>query len=140
MIALGVAERTNEDTHEPNNIQAQATILDSDLVANLYCYGYSIRDTFLEDIDWYKVNIPPKKNANITVLYTNATNTGWFWLQVPYLPKTAIEHSVAFQVRNDDIIQKYVSFAIVPNHDHFLNSSGTGGSIQGYQIYLDSIE
>ena len=137
-IALGVSVLTQEDNHEPNNTEAEATILESALEANLYCYGFS-QNMILEDIDWYKVNIPPGKKANIAVSYANEANTGFFWLYIPYFPETTIEHNQAFQVTNDGSVQKYVAFAIRPNRTEFLYN-GAGGSIQGYTITWQSVE
>jgi hypothetical protein len=139
-IALGVAVQTQEDYHEPNNTEAQATLLESYRLANIYCFGYSIPNTFLEDMDWYRVNIPPHKIANIAVQYSNAANTGYFLLYLPYMDTLSIIHNVAFQIRNDESVQKYVTFAIMPDRTRFLLGNGTGGSVVGYTITWVSIE
>lgn len=139
-IALGVAVVTEEDRHEPNNTEAQATLLETYRLANIYCFGFSIDNTVLEDIDWYKVSIPPGKVANIAVQYDNMGNDEYFLLYVPHMEQRSIIHNVTFQIRNDDTMQKYVTFAIMPDRSKFLSGSGVGGSVVGYTITWHSIE
>jgi hypothetical protein len=139
-IALGVAVQTQEDKHEPNNTEAQATLLETYRLANIYCFGYSRPNTFLEDMDWYRVNIPPHKIANIAIQYSNSANSGYFLLYLPYMDTLNIIHNVAFEVRNDEPVQKYVTFAIMPDRTRFLLGNGTGGSVVGYTITWVSID
>ena len=140
-IALGVAVKAEEDRHEPNNIEAEATLLETYRNANIYCYGFSLQNTFLEDIDWYKVNIPPGKVANMVIEnsppYTSPSQ-GYFLLYAPPFPTTQIFHGLEFQVRNDTDTQRYIGFAIIPNKSVML-TSGRGGMVIGYTIRWVSI-
>jgi hypothetical protein len=140
-LGFGVADRLQEDKQEPNDTEERATVLESDLQATLYCYGFSDPKYILEDIDWYKVAIPPKMDAYIAISYTNSANSEWLSLYVPDTDLKPIVHGVAFLVRNNDIVQKYVPFAIVPTREKFLGSpTGAGGSILGYNIKLEQMQ
>lgn len=139
--ALGVACRTQPDNHEPNDTEAQATLLETFRVANIYCFGFSAPYTFLEDIDWFKVNVPPGKSANIAVQYPNESYCSYFLLYIPYKETRPIVHDVAFKVLNDDVVQREVAFAIIPNRSKFLTDpSGKGGMVLSYTIIWQSID
>jgi hypothetical protein len=140
LVAFGVASKTQEDNHEPNNLETQATLLETYRMGNIYCFGFSIPNTFLEDMDWFKVNVPPGKVANIAVQYTNLANDGYFLLYVPFFETRTITHLVSFSVRNDESVQKDVTFAIIPDRSRFLQVNGTGGSVAGYTIVWQSID
>jgi len=139
-FALGVAVITQEDKHEPNNLETQATLLETFRIGNIYCYGYSLPNTILEDIDWYRVSIPPGKVVNIGLQYSQSSYSGFFRLYIPYLDTLNIINNVAFQVRNDENVQKDVTFAIIPDKTKFLTGSGTGGQVIGYTITWQSID
>jgi hypothetical protein len=140
-LAYGVAEWLQEDKQEPNNTEESATILESDMQATLYCYGFYNSNYILEDIDWYKVNIPPKTDAYIAINYTKEVYSEYLSLYIPDTELTPIVHAISFHVRNNDIVQKYVPFAIVPTKSKFLPSpTGEGGAILAYNIKLEQIK
>jgi hypothetical protein len=138
-IGLGVSVRTQEDQHEPNNTEAEATLLETYLLANIYCYGFSTGHV-LEDIDWYKVSIPPGKVANMAVSYDDTVYDTYLLLYIPYFDTRTIIHNTAFQVKNDSRVQKDVAFAIIADKTQFLPINSTGGKVVGYTITWQSIE
>jgi hypothetical protein len=141
MTALGVAVRTEQDDHEPNNNERQATVLEGSLNANIYCYCYTPPELVLEDTDWYQVNLQPGKMANITVTYKNPADSGLWRVDVPPFPEETIIHDVKFKVKNQDAYQRYVAFAVRPDRALFSMKGvgGIGGTIIGYTIKLESI-
>ncbi|MDR0455233.1 MAG: hypothetical protein LBH20_00935 [Treponema sp.] len=138
-IALGVSVRMQEDTHEPNNTEPQATLLESVLQANIYCYGFSLPDHILEDVDWYKVSIPAYKTAHIVVEYNDDVKDNEHLLfKDPVMGTYTITHARPFEIKNDAAIQKYVAFAIVPDRFKIL-TVGIGGTVVSYTLRWHSI-
>ena len=138
-MGLGVSVRKQEDKHEPNNTEVQATLLEVNRVANLYCYRFT-NQAYLEDVDWYKVSIPPWKKANIVITYSDVSlYDEWFEVYKPNGIVETIIHSRSFYVSNDSGTQQYIAFAIRPRRAIFV-PSGTGGHIVSYTITLQSIE
>jgi hypothetical protein len=138
-IALGVSVKMQEDNHEPNDIEAQATLLELSLQANIYCYGFTMQDNVLQDIDWYRVSVPAYKTAHIVVEYNNEVNDRFLLVTDPVMGTYSVTHGVPFQVKNDTAIQKYVTFAIRPDKTRFLLADQTGGMVVSYTLKWQSI-
>jgi hypothetical protein len=134
-----VAVRTQQDRHEPNNIDTQATVLDSRREGNLYYFAYSTSDIVVQDIDWYKVSIPAGKTASISVSYSNPAGANYFLLYNPHKESKSIIHNTPFQITNDDDVQKYVYFAIMPDKTHFMPMNYPGGDVVSYTINWKAI-
>ncbi len=134
---LAVAAQTEEDKHEPNNRREESTLIEVYREANVYHYGYNDTRT-LTDMDWYKVSIPAGKIANIAVIYDNESHDEYFRLYQTGHATESIVHNNAFQIKNDSLIQQYVSFAIQPDPIKFL-TNGSGGSTVSYTIRWVSI-
>jgi len=138
-IALGVSVRIQEDNHEPNNIEIQATLLESSIQANIHCFGFSLQDNVLEDIDWYKVSVPAHKTAHIVVEYNDEINDRYLLVTDPVMGTYSVTHGVPFQIKNDAAIQKYVTFAIRPDKTRFLLANQTGGMVVSYTLRWHAI-
>jgi len=138
-IALGVSVKMQEDNHEPNDIEAQATLLELSLQANIYCYGFSLQDNVLWDIDWYRVSVPAYKTAHIVVEYNNEVNNRFLLVTDPVMGTYSVTHGVPFQIKNDTAVQKFVTFAIRPDKTRFLLANQTGGMVVSYTIRWQSI-
>jgi fibronectin type 3 domain-containing protein len=135
---LAVAVKTLEDVNEPNNDTIQATVLEDYRQGNLFYFRFSTGEE-ITDIDWYKVSVPAGKTANLAVTYTNPANSNCFNLYDPYKEQMAVTHNTNFAIRNDDNVQKYMYFALIPDKAAFLGLSSQGGTVMSYTITWISI-
>lgn len=137
---MGVCGQTIRDFAEPNGRKQEAVLLDSDLEANIFYYR-STTGIILQDDDWYYVNIPPRRVANIVITQVNreGENTHLYFSQ---------EGELAFQIvdGNNIAIENYFYteqsfyFKISPIAGEFLNDiSLAGGAMVGYKISLTMI-
>jgi hypothetical protein len=130
---LAVAVKTQEDAHEPNNVDYDATVLEDYRQGNVYYFCFTTGEEVI-DMDWYKVNVPPGKTANVSVAYTNSANDEFFNLYDPFKETAPIVHNTAFSLRNDGPVQKFIYFAIQPNKSKFLGMNTYGGQVASYTI------
>jgi len=82
--ALGVGSATCRDALEGNDSETRATALDYDRSANLYFYR-SFTGAVVQDVDWYSVVVPPRRQANIVITQINPAPGGLTTALVFYL-------------------------------------------------------
>lgn len=65
--AYGYSSDCRRDSLEPNDIEDMATRLDDDLICNLNCVCYNTDNQEAMDCDWFYIELPPKRAAEIVI-------------------------------------------------------------------------
>jgi hypothetical protein len=133
---LAVAVETEKDLCEPNDDYLNATLLNISITNNIYCFKFT-GDRVLEDRDWYKVSVPAGKTAVCDLYYTQAGNSGMLKVYEPSKLEASITDGGEIKIKNDDTVQKFIYFAILPDRDKF--STGLGGQMITYTINWQAI-
>ena len=134
---MGIYSKQVKDVYEPNDKKEHAVLLESDKQANVYYYR-STEGTILEDEDWYKVSIPARRQAKITIIY-DAVNQP-FIITKPYNgeeERPATNGTV--EIKNDTDGEKELRFKISLDKNIVVSGSA-GGVYYSYTLRLLSIE
>lgn len=134
---MGIYSKQVKDVYEPNDKKEHAVLLESDKQANVYYYR-STEGTILEDEDWYKVSIPARRQAKITIIY-DAVNQP-FIITKPYNgeeERPATNGTV--EIKNDTDGEKELRFKISLDKNIVVSGSA-GGACYRYTLRLLSIE
>ena len=143
--AMGVASSVCRDLLEPNDTESQATPLTSTLGANLFYYSSVAQQNAAplvqQDADWYSVNVPPHRQANIVVtqdgLAGGSSNT-WMYFYLKGSNPVQIVNNQAIAVTNySDTTTGTFLFKIYPIPSSFAVNGG--GSLITYTVSLNSI-
>ena len=134
---MGIYSKQVKDVYEPNDKKEHAVLLESDKQANVYYYR-STEGTILEDEDWYKVRVPARRQAKITIIY-DAVNQP-FIITKPYngeeeRPAT----NSAVEIKNNTDGEKELRFKISLDKNIVVSGSA-GGVYYSYTLRLLSIE
>ena len=134
---MGIYSKQVKDVYEPNDKKENAVLLESDRQANVYYYR-STEGTILEDEDWYKVRVPARRQAKITIIY-DAVNQP-FIITKPYngeeeRPAT----NSAVEIKNNTDGEKELRFKISLDKNIVVSGSA-GGVYYSYTLRLLSIE
>ena len=134
---MGIYSKQIKDVYEPNDKKENAVLLESDRQANVYYYR-STEGTILEDEDWYKVRVPARRQAKITIIY-DVTHQP-FVITKPYngeeeRPAT----NTAVVIKNDTNYEKELRFKISLDKNIVVSGSA-GGAYYQYTLRLLSIE
>lgn len=65
--AYGFSSNCRRDSFEPNDVEDMATRLDDDLICNLNCVSYNTDNQEAMDYDWFYIELPPKRAADIVI-------------------------------------------------------------------------
>ena len=123
---MGIYSKQVKDVYEPN-----------DKKENVYYYR-STEGTILEDEDWYKIRVPARRQAKITIIYNVANQP--FVITKPYngeeeRPTT----NSAVEIKNDTDYEKELRFKISLDKNIVVSGSA-GGTCYRYTLRLLSIE
>ncbi|QOW61618.1 hypothetical protein [Treponema pedis] len=133
---MGIYGKEVEDEYEPNNEREQAVKLINDKQGNVYYYR-SYEGVVLEDEDWYKIELPGKWKAVITIVY-DASNQP-FVITLPYNGKKerpATNGTV--EIRNDFDEAKYMRFKVSLDKN-IVTSGGASGAFYTYTVRIVSM-
>ncbi|HHU37648.1 MAG TPA: hypothetical protein GXZ47_10560 [Treponema sp.] len=136
----GVSSSLIKDEFEDNNTKEKATLLLSDRISNMY-YFISHDGQQVYDVDWYYVELGPKRKAQITINEQIAPAGNATHYKVTSNGTTNnVTNSTVFEVNNTEDVTRRISFAIEPHKAVFLGSvEQTGGGIVSYTIKLISV-
>jgi hypothetical protein len=138
--SLGVFGNIKQDFYEPNDVKEEAVWLQYDFEANLYYYRDSLGGV-IQDIDWYYVDVPPRRIAHIVVtqVYLDEEDTFFYFSQEGETPFQIVNNN-DIPVENYTYTTQRYYFKIYPVPSEFLNDiSQAGGSIVGYRVSLHMI-
>ncbi len=134
---MGIYSKDVNDVYEPNDKKGEAELLQSDKQGNVYYYR-SHEGSILEDEDWYKVRIPGKRQAKVTIIY-DAVNLP-FIITKPYNgDKERPATNAVIILRNDMDYEQELSFKISLDRNIVVSGSA-GGAFYPYTVRLLSIE
>lgn len=137
---MGVGADMRRDDYEPNDTRGQAALLTADLSATLWFFTAN-NGREMVDTDWYKVRVPPRRQANIIV--TDTVNTGKDKYILQYRDGSNVTEVVsgfAFALPNRGYREAEMMLRITPNPQTFYKNQGlAGGRIITYDISLHSI-
>lgn len=143
---LGVASAVCRDELEPNDLEEQATALEYDRRANLFYYRATPSLDFraeLQDVDWYAVDVPPRRVANLLVTQLGLAQGSQYTFMYFYLKGTTPIHVVnndLIGIANSSYNSRRFLFKLYPDPDEFLPSASLGGGlIIDYTLSLYSI-
>jgi len=135
--AFGVFSNTIQDFLEPNNTKDTAVWLEYEFESNMYYYRNSDGEE-VQDIDWFYVEVPPRRIATIVVSQSGLSteDTFFYFSQVGEVPYQVINNNdIPIENRSTNTDRFY--FKLYPVSSEFLNDiSEAGGSIVDYTISL----
>ena len=134
---MGIYSKQVKDVYEPNDKKENAVLLESDKQANVYYYR-STEGTILEDEDWYKIRVPARRQAKITIIYNVANHP--FVITKPYNGEEARPATNGFvEIKNDTDYERELRFKISLDKNIVVSGSA-GGACYRYTLRLLSIE
>lgn len=140
--AWGIGSAACRDSLEPNDQEENATALDYDKAANLYFYRFC-SGAVVQDVDWYSVDVPPRRTANIVVTQTGLTGGSVNTYMIFYLKGTTpavIVNNSAIPITNPSYETRTFFFRISPNPAELIaDPSLAGGSFIDYTVSLFNI-
>jgi hypothetical protein len=135
--AFGVFSHTVRDVLEPNNTEANAVRLEFEFASNMYYYRNSAGGE-VQDVDWFYVEVPPRRIATIVVNQAGLTNedTFFYYSQVGEVPFRVVNNNdIPIENRSTDTDRFYFKLYPVPSEFHS-DINEAGGSIVEYTISL----
>jgi hypothetical protein len=141
LSAYVVAAQMMEESREPNDDTSHAVVLEDIDAGNLYYFVFS-DERIIEDMDWYKINIPPHKRAKVAVHYNNFLGAGqggsgvYFNLLSPPNSLAQISQDTPFYITNNGMFQDYIYFRLSPIPLAFVDPGTPGGDIVGYTVEI----
>lgn len=139
---FGVSTDLIRDIHEPNDSKESATYLESDREANIFFYRSQLGHT-IEDVDWYYVTIPPRRQVELKInrknLLIGQTVTGLDYTVEMTETKPVTQNDSIFIV-NYDFVPQRRNIRISPDRDFFVNPGESGGLLVTYTISLVKVE
>lgn len=133
----GVFSHTVQDSLEPNNTETDAVRLEFEFESNMYYYRNSGGDE-VQDVDWFYVEVPPRRIATIVVSQAGLTagNTFFYFSQIGEVPFQVVNNNnIPIENRSTNTDRFY--FKLYPVPAEFLNDiTEAGGTIVAYTISL----
>jgi len=137
----GISSSLIEDDFEENDTKEKATELMADRISNMYYYiSYDGQQVY--DVDWYYVDLGPKRKAQIIITeqYPLAGDATHYVVNVNGTLSN-VKNGVSFEVCNTEDVERRIPFAIEPVKAVFLTGlpAQYGGDIVSYTIKLFSV-
>jgi hypothetical protein len=137
-IAFGFSSPVPADPYEPNNEKMNATLLVTAIESNLWYYQDSFGNV-VEDKDWFKVAIPPRKSMTIRITSGQASNFAdqdLYYVSEYGYPDTLSSEEDKI-INNYEMTEGYFYFQIYCNYTHFIADPLTGGGKAGtYRVKI----
>ncbi len=140
--AFAVSSPVARDEYEPDDGMAEARLLESAAIANMYYFRGSDGQV-LSDADWYRVTLPPRSVAYLTLTDYSAEGAEVDTHFVVYragLAESVIHNKHPFEIENDANVRRDLFFAIKPNAVRYIPSVDSGGRVIVYKIAVERIE
>ena len=146
-IVLGVSSDVIKDIYEPNDTREKAAELSYVNNANIQYY---ISETYREyghfeyiDIDWYFVNVPPNRRANIVIKQRDLPAGGLFAFEVfdarAGVMVKDVKSNIPFSLENRSNTAAVIHFRISPKGENIITSGRAGGRTLNYTVTLESM-
>lgn len=144
IYSYAYASGTRKDTSESNNNEETATHLEYDLSCNLHCIQFVYGSLLYKDCDWFYVEVPPNRTAEIIIKQENylSNTTDGALTKLKYLVSGSSEDSVlqnyGIPLSNTSYETKKIYFRITADTTGLLTQAGSA-CIINYQISLNKI-
>lgn len=141
-LCLAACSNVRKDSCEDNNIEAKATFLESDYIANIPCFEF-FDGQQLYDEDWYYISVPPRMRAEVVINQTDRNlaaraDTDFYYL-IPGNTYAVVSNMVAFQLSNPTYETVNIPFKIYPNLSTSFTGSTSKSIILTYTITLTQL-
>ncbi len=140
--AFAVASPVTRDEYEPNDDMETACPLESAVVASLFYFRGSDGQT-VSDSDWYRVSLPPRSVARISLTdyaIEGGEEDTHFVAYRAGLADRVVHNMHPFEIENDANVRREMFFAIKPNAVKFIPSVDSGGRVIAYRLVVERIE
>lgn len=139
---FAVSSPVTRDEYEPDDEVAAARPLESAAVASLYYFRGSDGQT-LSDVDWYRVTLPPRSVAFLSLTdysIEGGEEDTHFASYRAGLVDRVLHNMHPFEIENDANVRRDLYFAIKPNAVKFIPTVESGGSVIAYKLIVERIE
>lgn len=141
-FAYGYSSDCRKDKWEPNDTEECATLLDYDLICNLPCVQYQTNNKKEMDCDWFCVEIPPCRIADIVVSQHNLENATErastnLKIQVKGSESVSVKQKSAVSIKNPSYETKRFYFKIFPETTGLMDESNV--AVIEYTVSLNQI-
>ncbi len=148
---MGIASDTIKDNYENNDTKETSALFPDFITANIYYYENLYGNT-MEDKDWYRVMIPPRKFMVINILNeynlnsqtdSSGTISDLSLIVVDGIKDDNVEFNAEYNLVNDQNESKIKYFCIYPNREKFISSSpspGVRGKLGIYRIDFEGLK
>ncbi len=141
--AFGYSSDGRKDDWENNDIDERATVLDYDRSCNLPCVQYWTENRKEIDCDWFCVEVPPRRTADINIKQdnlpneTNGSPTDLMMMIKGETKGEAIKQNYSIPLKNSSYEAKKFYFKIYPVTTGLFSESKT--AIIEYTVSLNQI-
>lgn len=142
-FAYGYSSDCRKDDKECNDIESMATYLEYDMICNLPCVRYCTNNYESVDNDWFYIEIPPRRSADIIISQHNLQNSSQgattnLKIQVKGSESVSVTQMTANRISNTSYETKRFYFNIFPETTGLL-SSGSCNTVIEYTVSLNQI-
>ena len=119
----------------------KSTLLTWDLQSNLYYYQ-SYGDEKIEDLDWYRVEVPPRRKALVVVTQSGIStgDSAWITFYLEGHTPFTVTNGSAVEIPNYTYDTKMFYFRISPRPSGFVSDlTKGGGQFINYTVSLNQI-
>lgn len=140
--AYGYSSDCRKDAWENNDTEERAVRLEHDLICSLPCVRYLTDGKEELDCDWFYIEIPPRRNADIVVSQSNledATEGAVTNIMVQPVGKESelVRQKKAVRISNASYDTGKFLFKVYPDTTQLFDASGI--SVIGYTVSLKQI-
>ena len=140
--AYGYSSDCRKDAWEDNDTEERAVRLDHDLICSLPCVRYLTDSREYLDCDWFYIEIPPRRNADIVVSQSNledATEGADTDIMVQPVGKGGepVKQKKAVRISNTSYETGKFLFKVYPDATQLFDA--TGIRVIGYTVSLKQI-
>ncbi len=141
--AFGYSSDGRKDDWEDNDIDERATVLDYDRSCNLPCVQYWTENMKEIDCDWFCVEVPPRRTADINIKQdnlsdeTNGSRTDLMMMIKGVTKGEAVKQNYSIPLKNSSYEAKKFYFKIYPVTTELFSESKT--AIIEYTVSLNQI-
>lgn len=137
--AYGISFSCRKDNYEDNDLECNATFLQSVCEANVICIKYENNSEPFLDYDWYYIELPAQRYGEIIITQDNLSNDGDstnLMIMRPCKDPEPVRHNIAITIQNTGTATNKFYFKIYPATT---NLSQNFSTVFQYKISLNKI-
>lgn len=139
----GIFTLTAADSFENNDHKGDASLLSSDLYANIFGFRDIFFNEITSDEDWYYVVIPPRRTAHVVLSQISPAPSGensHFDVYVEGCPSEPVKNTGDIAITNTFDYTKCFFFKFYPSMTKIFSSPGPADAIVRYKLSLRAID